>query len=329
MWLRKADLIGLAIGFSLGAGLLAGNLRHLEAAFRPRPPPHHVQLRPVDADDPPPVVRQPPAPPAASQSAPPDQIAALAPPPLPSPAALPRILAPERPPDGGAMPPLPNVIEPSPPRQGAGMAGTGFFIANDGSLLTAAHVVADCRRTEILSRLVKPTAADILASDAKQDIALLRAHHLRPPGLLPLGRPVSSRMVVFGYPDSAGPIVPQETTATLENDKFPKPLTPLTDPRDMVWIAAEAVTHGYSGGPILNPDSGAVVGIVKGMVDTARLNFVRDLPKSGMAVGPGAGRLAAFLNGAAPGLDVAAPSETGDTVLNDARRATVHVICWY
>ena len=209
------------------------------------------------------------------------------------------------------------------------MAGTGFFIANDGSLLTAAHVVTDCRRTEILSRLVKPMAADIVARDPKQDIALLRARHLRPPGLLPLGRPASSRMVVFGYPDAAGPIIPQETAATLENDKFPKPFTTLTDPRDVVWIAAEAVTHGYSGGPILNPDSGAVVGIVKGVVDTGLLGFVRDLPKSGVAVGPGAGRLAAFLSDAAPDLDVAMPSDTGDTVLDDARRAIVHVICWY
>ena len=227
------------------------------------------------------------------------------------------------------MSPLPAVIEPSVPQKGGGKAGTGFFIANDGSLLTAAHVVTDCRRAEILSRLVKPTAADILARDPIQDIALLRARHVRPPGILSLGRPASHQMVVFGYPASAGPIIPSETSATLENDKFPQPLNSLTDPRDVVWIEAAAVTHGYSGGPILDPDNGAVVGIVKGTVDTGRLRPVRGMPASGVAVGPGAGRLTSFLHQAAPDLDMAAPSDTGDTVLDDARRATVHVICWY
>ena len=64
-------------------------------------------------------------------------------------------------------------------------------------------------------------------------------------------------------------------------------------------------------------------------VDTGRLRLVRGMPASGVAVGPGAGRLTSFLHQAAPNLDMAAPSDTGDTVMDDARRATVHVICWY
>jgi len=321
MWPQKADLLGLAIGFGLGGAVLVRFLPDLEAVLRPAPPPAQLAQ-----SSPGPVLA---APPVARQIAPPAQVAALPGPALPGPAALPRVVSPDRPPDGTARAPLPAVIEPSVPQKSTGKAGTGFFIAADGSLLTAAHVVTDCRRTEILSRLLKPTAADILARDPNQDIALLRARHVRPPGILPLGRPASRQMVVFGYPASAGPIIPSETSATLENDKFPQPLTALTDPRDLVWIEAEAVTHGYSGGPILDPDNGAVVGIVKGTVDTGRLKLVRGMPASGVAVGPGAGRLASFLHQAAPDLDMAAPSDTGDTVLDDARRATVHVICWY
>jgi S1-C subfamily serine protease len=326
MWPHKADLLGLAIGFGLGGALLVGYLRDIEAVLRPAPPP--AQLAPPSPTDvlaTPPVVRQ---------TAPTARVAALPTPmlprpALPEPAALPRIVSPDLSPDGTAMPSLPIVIEPSGPQNSAGKAGTGFFIADDGSLLTAAHVVTGCRRTEILSRLVKPAAADILASDPQHDIALLRARHVHPPGILSLGRPASHRMVVFGYPPSAGPIIPSETPATLENDKFPRPLNTLTDPRDVIWIEAAAVTHGYSGGPILDPDNGAVVGIVKGMVDTGRIGFVRGMPASGVTVGPGAGRLTSFLHQAAPDLDVAAPSDTGDTVLDDARRATVHVMCWY
>jgi S1-C subfamily serine protease len=331
MWPQKADLLGLAIGFGLGGAVLVRFLPDLQDALRPAPRP--AQLAQPDPTN------VPTAPPVARRIAPPARVAALPAPALPTPAlptpalpgpvALPRVVSPDRPPDGTAMSPLPAVIEPSVPQKGGGKAGTGFFIANDGSLLTAAHVVTDCRRAEILSRLVKPTAADILARDPIQDIALLRARHVRPPGILSLGRPASHQMVVFGYPASAGPIIPSETSATLENDKFPQPLNSLTDPRDVVWIEAAAVTHGYSGGPILDPDNGAVVGIVKGTVDTGRLRPVRGMPASGVAVGPGAGRLTSFLHQAAPDLDMAAPSDTGDTVLDDARRATVHVICWY
>jgi S1-C subfamily serine protease len=339
MWLRKADLLGLAIGFTLGGTVLVGFLPHIQGAFRPAPPVRHVQLRPMDADDPPPIVVQRYVPQVVIRPPPPDQVAALPPltppkpaPPaadFPAPAELPRIVAPEPPRDGAGIPPLPNVIGPSQPRKGSGMAGTGFFIADDGSLLTAAHVVNECRRTEILSRLVKLTPAEILARDPKQDIALLRARHVRPPALLPLGRPGSSRMVVFGYPASAGPTIPEETAATLQNSKFPKPFNALTDPRDVVWIAADAVTHGYSGGPILDPDRGVVVGIVKGMIDTGRFGVVLGMPKSGVSIGPGAGTLGAFLKTNAPDLELGEPLDTGDAVLDDARRAIVHVICQY
>jgi hypothetical protein len=52
------------------------------------------------------------------------------------------------------------------------------------------------------------------------------------------------------------------------------------------------------------------------------------MPVSGVAAGPGAGRLAAFVREAAPYLDTDLPSDIGDAALDDARRATVHVICW-
>src|SRR5579872_1181680 len=55
--------------------------------------------------------------------------------------------------------PLPNIIYPDPPpsddqgapKPGMAMTGTGFFVASDGSLLTAAHVVSECRQTRIAS----------------------------------------------------------------------------------------------------------------------------------------------------------------------------------
>ena len=306
MWLQKEDLHGLLIGLALGGAALYLLLPRIEAVLALAPPP----TSPGQPAAPPFAS----APPVVEQFAPPAPVAAI-----PAPAPLPSIAYPDLSPQRFGARPLPVVIGPSQPPKSAGKAGTGFFIAGDGSLLTAAHVVTDCRRIDIVSRLVKPTAADILASDAKQDIALLRVPHLRPPAILPLGPP-------------AGRTIPAETWATLENDKFPASAGAVADPREIVWIEAAAVTHGYSGGPILDPGSGVVVGIVKGMIDTSRLRFVPGMPASGVAAGPGAGRLAAFVREAAPYLDTDLPSDLpsdiGDAALDDARRATVHVICW-
>jgi S1-C subfamily serine protease len=229
-------------------------------------------------------------------------------------------------PSGG--PQVAGVIGPSRPPDPTGTAGTGFFVADDGSVLTAAHVVADCGRTAIVSQFVQPTEVDVIATDANQDIALLRAPQLHPPAVLPLGRPVSRLLVVLGYPTSAGLAIPVETWVTLENDKLPGADGTLADPREMIWIDAAAVTHGFSGGPIFDPGNGAVVGLVRGTIDGERLRAIRGMPTTGVAVGPGTNRLNFFLREQSPRFETAQSSDTGAAALDDARRATVHVVCW-
>ncbi|HET6239132.1 MAG TPA: hypothetical protein VFE41_29895 [Acetobacteraceae bacterium] len=141
------------------------------------------------------------------------------------------------------------------------------------------------------------------------------------------GQPASRQLVVMGYPASAGPIIPAETWATLENDKLPPAPATLTDPREMIWIEAAAVTHGFSGGSILDPGNGSVVGLVRATIVDDRLRIIRGLPTSGVVIGPGAGRLSSFLWQEAPYLDTVQPTDTGDAAIDDARRATVHVLC--
>ena len=106
--------------------------------------------------------------------------------------------------------PLPNIVYPDRPQAdgrgthapGTGVAGTGFFVASNGSLLTAAHVVSGCRETRIASELVKPSVARLIASDERQDIALLRAANVAPPATLAVGHPAAphGRLFVLGYP---------------------------------------------------------------------------------------------------------------------------------
>ena len=306
-----ADVAGLLIGFAIGGAALVHFLPELQGLGAPAPA--APVATPVPVSKPPPVRPTPPAPPA------------------PEP-AITTVLRPD-------PAPLPSISYPGaqsgehgpPPAAGTVMAGTGFFVAYDGLLLTAAHVARDCRKTEVLSPYVAPAPATILARDPRQDIALLRARVREVPATLAIGRPGAGRERVFvlGYPTSAELRTPEETWGVLENAHLPREAGPITDARNMVWLEAHAIRHGYSGGPILEPDAGVVVGIVRATVDGQRLRGIPGMPTSGVAIGPGSGALTTFLQHEAPGTDAYAANRWGNDPLDVARRATVHVLCWH
>ena len=310
---RTANLIGLSIGFAIGGAALV------------------VVLLTADSSDPeaasagPPALHAPAVSPEATRATPssvyqPVEMPRIAAAPPSQPDALPDVVYPGPPPDGRAATHKP----------GTGVAGTGFFVSSDGSLLTAAHVVSGCQQTRIVSQLVKPAVAQMVAIDTALDIALLRAAHVAPPATLPVGRPAApgGRLFVLGYPATGGPLIPTETWAVLENDKFPPAPAEFTDPRKMVWVAAPVINHGFSGGPMVDLRNGEVVGIVRGMVNSTRLHAERAaIPASGMVIGPGSAPLSAMLRQQGTYTDALAVS--GDDVLDIARRATVHVLCLY
>jgi S1-C subfamily serine protease len=305
-----ANLVGLVLGFTIGGeALFIWYWHHPTPA--PAPPPAAI------------VPVRPQAP----------QIADAAPamPPAPMPVELPRFV----PPSPSAPETLPTIIYPDTPspgthKPGSAMAGTGFFVTSDGLLLTAAHVVADCKAMRIASKFVQPRNVRLLATDTKRDVALLQAEHVMPPATLPIGRPAApgGRLFVLGYPASGGLLVPTETWGTLENAHLEPAPADFIDPRRQIWAAAPDVAHGFSGGPMLDPRNGAVVGIVRGMVDSARLHAERAaIPPHGMVIGPGSSTLAALLD--QQGADDDAIAMSGDEALDAARRATVHVLCLY
>jgi S1-C subfamily serine protease len=307
-----ANLIGLMLGFAIGG----------EALF--------IYFSSRQGTSEPPVATAPPRP----VPSPAPRVAVYHPA-LPElrPVEMPRI-APSLPPRAG---PMPNVVYPEPPpskqephKRGTGVAGTGFFVASDGSLLTAAHVVSGCLRMRIASQWVRPTDVDMLAIDTGQDVALLHARNVTPPATLPVGRPAGpyGKLFVLGYPASGGPLIPTETWAVLENAQLQPAPAAFVDPSRRIWVAAPAIAHGFSGGPMLDPRNGAVVGIVRGMVDSTLLHAERAaIPASGMVIGPGSLPLTALLR--QEGADNDALAMSGDDALDAARRATVHVLCTY
>ena len=306
MGLRASDILGLAIGFLLGGlGLLsfAPWLTAPHPATEDQRPPPAIALVP-------PTVQRPSA------------VAPVQTSPAPA-------LAPKPPIVQATVPSLPAVVYPTRPREGMGFSGTGFFIAADGLILTADHVAGDCKQRRIVSPHVALTAVELVATDPKHDIALLRAPRLRVPAILPVARPSrgDAGVRLFGYPTSGDMLVPTEAHGTLRRPSIPATTDAAIGPKDLVWFEAKAVGKGFSGGPVIDQERRRVVGMVKGTYDASVSRRLFGPASEGIAMGPGADRLTAFVQREVPWLDVEnnAPS---DQSLTTAAKAIVHVLCY-
>lgn len=311
MRLERTDLLGLAIGFALGAAGLAALSMGGDGPAAPHPQP-----------------------PATTTVVPPAKTTVVPPAPRP-PGTVPQVWTPPKPGKGPqkvampapiALPPvttLPNVIRPTHPGGKGDTAGTGFFVTDDGMLLTAAHVVEGCANLRLISPFIPPTRAETLAIDRDRDIAILRAHRLRPPASLALGPPRAGRerARLLGYPGDGDPRVASEAEGEVRNDTAPGLIGRSVDPAEQVWLRGERVRPGFSGGPVIGRD-GQVMGLVFGQI---RFDH-RDGSSTGVVVGPGSRALAGFVRQATG--DVLAVAGRGAENDDGAvRRAVVHVIC--
>lgn len=81
---------------------------------------------------------------------------------------------------------------------------------------------------------------------------------------IPLGL---TRALVYGFPATARRDVPDTTWASLVNDRLAHSAVLEKDPRSLLWMQNRDIARGYSGGPILNPVNGQVLGIVRALID--------------------------------------------------------------
>ncbi len=374
MRLTLPDALGLIIGFSLGGLALALYLPPSgdppgQPAGEPAPAP--TAVRPVSATPPAPT-HPAPTRPTSQRLASQNQVTAAV-----QPRRLPDAVAPRQPaspasfpgspsgspsgsppgsPLGPAPPPLlPEVVTPSPPTvstmpnvirpteqsKNVGLSGTGFFIAGDGLVMTAAHVVDGCKTTQVASRFVPTAPARILATDTRNDLALLRAPSVRPPGVMAFATAPApgAHLTLYGYPAGSDTLIPTEALGTLRNDRaqgqqalpsgqIVQASNRPADARDFLWIDAQAVRQGFSGGPIVGP-RGDVVGVLKGMVVNRDPGGGGPTTPTGIAIGPGTRPIMAFVQQEIPTFDIDAATRLVSTdSAENARKSVVHVFCW-
>jgi S1-C subfamily serine protease/Holliday junction resolvasome RuvABC ATP-dependent DNA helicase subunit len=134
--------------------------------------------------------------------------------------------------------------------------GTGFFISADGYIVTNAHVVDGCDDPKIVCGLAEPAPAQVLARDARNDLALLKVDFapdhvatLRP------GVKVGEEIAAFGYPLQG--LLSTEGNFTLGNISA---LAGFQNDSRHVQITAP-IQPGNSGGPVVDR-AGNVIGVV-------------------------------------------------------------------
>lgn len=137
-------------------------------------------------------------------------------------------------------------------------SGTGFFVSQNGHVVTNKHVVNNCQNI-VVSGAVQEQQAKIIGRDYEQDLALLKID-TTPPYIAYL-RPESQALekgegvVIVGYP---GESARAGNTVTREAE-----VLNITGPKgEKQWVeVSDVIAQGNSGGPLLDT-SGNVVGVV-------------------------------------------------------------------
>jgi S1-C subfamily serine protease len=149
-----------------------------------------------------------------------------------------------------------------------GELGSGVVVDANGDILTALHVVANATSIEVTFADGTRSPAQIVTSQATNDIAVLRAS--QPPAKLQpatLGNPrsvqVGSEAFVVGNPFGLSDSISAGVVSGL-NRSFQLPNNgPVL--QGLIQVDA-AVNPGNSGGPLVN-GAGQVIGIVSGLIN--------------------------------------------------------------
>jgi hypothetical protein len=139
---------------------------------------------------------------------------------------------------------------------GGGSSGTGFFVSNDGHIVTNNHVIDGCKAINVTPVGGKATSAYLIAKDKTNDLAIVKT--TLSPTVLPALRPqarLGEPVYVFGFPLSG--LLSDSgnfTTGTVTG------VTGLRDDTRMAQISAP-VQPGNSGGPLIDK-FGNVIGVI-------------------------------------------------------------------
>ena len=142
--------------------------------------------------------------------------------------------------------------------------GTGF-LHKSGKILTAAHVVSDCVPQDVLIRLPggKDVAISNIISDEDIDVAFLTPSPKISSDSLPVSYKrqfhIGAQVSTWGFPKGYNGVFPMLSVGYLSGTDAVQSKSGLTIERLVVNAAFNA---GNSGGPLVEIETGSVIGIV-------------------------------------------------------------------
>ena len=175
------------------------------------------------------------------------------------------------------------------PERRRGGEGSGFFISEDGLIVTNNHVVEDAGEVQVMLEDGRTLDAEVIGTDSRTDLALLRVEgddftYVR---LAPAQPRIGEWVVAIGNPFGLGGTVTAGIVSQQGRDIQPGPFD------EFIQIDA-AINRGNSGGPTFNArgevigvntaifsPSGGSVGIAFAVPSTIVQDVIADLMESG------------------------------------------------
>ncbi|MDD9909247.1 MAG: Do family serine endopeptidase [Ahrensia sp.] len=135
--------------------------------------------------------------------------------------------------------------------------GSGFVIDPSGIVITNNHVIADADEIRVEFTDGSELTAEVIGTDPKTDIAVLKVDSEKPLQAVPFGRSASARVgdwvMAIGNPFGQGSSVSLGIVSAINRDIR-------SGPYDAFIQTDAAINRGNSGGPLFNMD-GEVIGI--------------------------------------------------------------------
>jgi S1-C subfamily serine protease len=238
--------------------------------------------------------------------------------------------------------PSPPVIQTPPPASSAQVAqrppspvapssesritgsGSGVVVSDTGHILTADHVIENCRSLRVAQVGGLQLSAEVVGRDPRNDLALLKAASSLPTvaALRMEALRNGEAVVAFGYP--LGGLLASTGNVTFGNVSA---LVGLRDDSRMLQISAP-VQPGNSGGPLLDM-GGRLVGVVQSKLNAVNVALASgDIPQNVNFAMKGSVALG-FLqaHNVEPAFERRGPDLPQADVTAQAQKVTVRVLC--
>jgi S1-C subfamily serine protease len=184
--------------------------------------------------------------------------------------------------------------------RGGNSTGSGSFISSDGLILTNAHVVGRFSRVEVITQDGRRFAGDVISTDRRNDLALIKVQSQERFPFLPLadskGIQVGQRVFAIGSPFGLSGTL---TTGILSR---------IAPNGDLQTDAA--INPGNSGGPLLN-SKGELIGVNKAIIGNGQgIGFATSAPTARTFIAQSRNRPNVAVNPQAPRLGVTVDGQT-------------------